>query len=72
MNITETENDLVEVSRAIGSIAGCNGHFTAGLARLLDNGNQTLVCMQIGELLLLLDEYKETFNRVHGGCDAEK
>jgi len=67
MNISETENEIIEVSRAIGSIAGSNAHFTAELARLLDNGSQPLVCMQIGELLLLLGEYKKTFNRIHGG-----
>lgn len=62
----KTEDQLIEVCREIGGISGSNGHFTAGLARLLDNGEQPLLDMKVGELLSLFKEYKETFNRVHG------
>ncbi|HCE68394.1 MAG: hypothetical protein A2X82_20145 [Geobacteraceae bacterium GWC2_55_20] len=60
-----TETQLIEVCQEIGSIAGSNGHFTAGLARLLDNGDQPLLSMTVGELLSLSREYREVFNRIH-------
>ncbi len=61
-----TEQKLIEVCQEIGSIAGSNCHFTAGLARLLDNGGQQLLDMTVRDLLSLSREYRETFNRVHG------
>lgn len=62
----KTEDQLIEVCREIGGISGNNGHFTAGLARLLDNGGQSLLTMTVSELLSLSRENKETFNKVHG------
>lgn len=62
----KTEAQLIEVCQEIGGISGSNGHFTAGLARLLDNGEQSLLTMKVGELLTLSREYRENFNRVHG------
>jgi len=61
----KTEDQLIEVCQEIGGISGSNGHFTAGLARLLDNGRQSLIDMTVGELLQLSREYKEVFNRIH-------
>lgn len=67
----KTEDQLIEVCREIGGISGSNSHFTAGLARLLDNGGQEFLTMTVGELLSLSREYKETFNRVHGAQKQE-
>lgn len=67
----KTENLLIEVCREIGGISGSNSHFSAGLARLLDNGGQAILTMTVGELLSLSREYKETFNRVHGALKLE-
>jgi hypothetical protein len=64
-NLMNTETELIEVCREIGNIATSNGHFTAGLARLLDNGNQDLLAMTVTELLALSREYQEVYNRVH-------
>jgi hypothetical protein len=61
-----TENQLIEACREIGTIAGSNGLFTAGLARLLNNGNQSVMEMTVQDLLSLSREYKEIFNRIHG------
>lgn len=66
----KTEDQLIEVCQEIGSIAGSNGHFTAGLARLLDNGGQPLLEMKVGDLLSISREYSETFNRVHGASNS--
>lgn len=67
----KTEDQLIEVCREIGGIPGSNNHFTAGLARLLDNGRQAILTMTVGELLSLFREYKETFNRVHDASKTE-
>lgn len=61
-----TETQLTEVCQEIGNIAESNCHYTAGLARLLDKGEQPILDMKVGELLSLAREYKEVFNRVHG------
>lgn len=66
----ETEKLLIEVCQEIGQIAGgSNCHFTAGLARLLDNGGERLLDKTVGDLLSLYREYREDFNRVHGGTE---
>lgn len=62
----ETEKELIDVCQEIGGIAESNGHFTAGVARLLDTGDVRLLEMKVGDLLLLSREYNEIFNRVHG------
>lgn len=60
-----TEQNIIEVCQEIGSIATSNGHYTAGLALLLDNGGQQLLDITVRNLLLKSREYREVFNRVH-------
>ncbi len=65
-----TEQQIIEACQEIGGIAGSNGHFTAGLARWFDNGDQRFLDTTIKDFLSLYREYRETFNRIHGSSEA--
>ena len=64
-----TEQQIIEVCRELGGIAGSNCHFTAGLARLYDNGDQPFLDTPIKDFLSVYREYRERFNRVHGSSE---
>ena len=59
--------ELVEICQQIGRIAESNCHYTAGLARSIHAGGKSVEQLTIAELLQLNSDYKETFNRIHGG-----
>ena len=60
-----TESLLIDTCQELGRIAECNCHFTAYLARLIDNGDEGLLNMKIGDFLSWTREATERFNRVH-------
>ena len=60
-----TEQELIEVCREIGGIAGSNGHFTDGLARIIEATGKSIQDLSVCELLHLAREYNKTFNRIH-------
>ncbi len=70
--MSTTEQQIIEASREIGGIAGSNCHFTAGLARLFDNGDQRFLDTSIKDFISIYREYQESFNRVHGTSEIEK
>jgi hypothetical protein len=63
MNATESE--LIDACQELGGIASSNGHFTAGLARIIEATGKAIPDMTVSELLHLAREYNETFNRIH-------
>jgi hypothetical protein len=63
--MNETEQQIIDVCQELGGIASSNGHFTAYMARLFDNGDEQILSMKVGDLLSLYREANEDFNRVH-------
>jgi hypothetical protein len=60
-----TEQQIIEVCRELGGVAGSNSGYTSYLARLLENGYVDVLEMKIGDLIKLSREANESFNRVH-------
>jgi hypothetical protein len=62
----DTHTKLIELCQEVGGIAGCNGHFTAGLSRRIEATGKPLEELTLGELVALSREYSVYYNRVHG------
>ena len=63
----KTENQLIEVCREIGGVAGCNGSFTAGLSRRIEGAGKSVTELTVGELCMFISEYQDFYNHIHGG-----
>jgi len=62
-----TINDLLSVAEQIGGITDSNGHFTEGLARRIDETGKKLADLTLSELIPLIDQYREFYNRSLSG-----
>jgi hypothetical protein len=62
----DTHTKLIELCREIGGIAGCNGHYTAGLSRRIEATGKPLEELTLAELVNLSREHNAFYNRVHG------
>lgn len=62
-----TEKLLIDFCQELGGIAESNCHYTAGLARLIEQQGQAVGNMTVIGLLKLSREYTKTFNEIHGG-----
>lgn len=58
-----TESDLIEIGQRIGGVAESNGLFTEGLTRLI--GDRNILEMSVGELLTVIREHSEWFNKTY-------
>ena len=63
MNIETIENQLIDASMAIGRIAETNCHYTAGLARRIQETGKPVPELTIAELIQLDKEYSAFFNQ---------
>jgi len=61
-SVSVTENELIELSQIIGSIADSNSHFTSGLARFIDKIGKPLSEITLAELSTLIKLYRNAFN----------
>ena len=61
----DTHTRLIELCREIGGIAGCNGHYTAGLSRRIEATGKPVELFTLGELVTLSREYNLFFNKIH-------
>jgi hypothetical protein len=59
--MTTTEQQLIEVSREIGALAGCNSSFTAGLAQIIDATGLDIQDMPLCELLRRIRDYRKAY-----------
>lgn len=62
-----TEMQLIEVCREIGGVAGCNGMFTAGLMRRIEDTGKSVDELTVGELCFFIREYQDFYNHIYGG-----
>ena len=60
----DTHTRLIELCREIGGIAGCNGHYTAGLSRRIEATGKPLEELTLAELVALSREHTHFYNRV--------
>jgi hypothetical protein len=60
-----TEEQLVNACIEIGGTTESNGHLTAGLARRIEATGKAVDELTVGELLQIINEYRELFNGVH-------
>ena len=65
--IETLENQLVEISRKIGSVAEKNNQFTHGLALRLSKTNISIYELSIAQLISQIDGYTSSFNSIFGG-----
>lgn len=63
--MTETEKLLIAVSQTIGTIAGSNCHFTAGLAAKIEQAGKPIGALTVDALIGHITEYKAVYNRAH-------
>jgi len=63
---TSTENQLISVVMQLGAIAECNCHYTAGLAKRIEETGKAVEALTIAELITLADDYNKLLNTVHG------
>ena len=61
-----THDRLVELCQEIGGIAGCNGHYTAGLSRRIEATGKPVEELTLVELVALSHEYNVFYNKAHG------
>jgi len=50
----------------LGAIAESNCHYTAGLAKRIEETGKAVETLTIAELIALDDDYKKLLNTVHG------
>jgi len=62
----DTQTKLIELCREIGGIAGCNGHFTAGLSKRIEATGKPLEELTLAELVALSREHNASYNKIHG------
>jgi len=60
----DTHTKLIELCQEIGWIAGCNGHYTAGLSRRIEATGKPLENLTLAELVVLSREHNLFYNRV--------
>ncbi|WP_417581540.1 hypothetical protein [Nitrincola sp.] len=70
--ITPTEQALNDVSYEIGAIYETNGHWFAGLARLVEETGKTVDELTVGELRSLIHKRRDTYNRIYAGIDGQE
>lgn len=70
--MTQTERELSEVGRDIGSMAESNAHWFAGLADLVAATGKPVEELTIGELRLLIEQRTETYNRVYARIEERE
>ena len=63
-----TEEQLIEISIQIGSIAEKNSHYTNGLALRLSTLDRPLDQLTVTELIKHINKYTAIFNAVSGGA----
>lgn len=63
-SVSDLENQLIDLSILVGSIAEGNSMFTKGLADYIDYLGKPLAELTLSELVELTEEYREAFN--HG------
>ncbi len=56
------ELELVDICQEIGLVAGCNCHYTAGLAKRVESYGIPVRDMPVGVLLGIVREHTEWFN----------
>ena len=62
----DTHTKLIELCQEIGGIAGCNGHYTAGLSRRIEATGKPVEELTLAELVALSREYNAFYNKAHG------
>jgi len=62
-----TINQLLKTVEQISVISGCNGHFTEGLARRIDETGYDLDDLKISELIAITEQHRELYNNSLSG-----
>lgn len=70
--MTQTERELSEAGRDIGSMAESNAQWFAGLADLVEATGKPVDDLTIGELRSLIEQRTETYNRIYARIEARE
>ncbi len=70
--MSATEFDLIGACIELRKIAEANGHYTAGLSRVIDKSGRKVQELTLGELLAFDKEYSAVFNRIHSCTTAKR
>ena len=61
-SVSDTENQLIELSQIIGSVADTSHSFSYGVAEYIHYLDKSLSTLTLPELVEIINEYREAFN----------